>query len=97
MANVIDSFLIALGFKVDPAGAKQFKQNVDEIKDQAIGLGTAVKAFVAGFAVKEIAAIGSTFEQNQIQIAGFLSALGQSSDFNAGSRGREGRHPADHG
>jgi hypothetical protein len=83
-ANVIDSFLIALGFKVDPAGAKQIKKVVDDTKENLLSMGTAVKAFVAGFAVKEIASIGSTFEQNQIQIAGFLSALGQSSDFNQG-------------
>lgn len=83
-ANVIDSFLIALGFRLDEAGAKQAKKVIDDTKENLLSLGTAVKAAIAGFAVKEIAAIGSTFEQNQIQIAGFLSALGQSSDFNQG-------------
>jgi hypothetical protein len=80
--NVIDSFLIALGFQIDPAGAKQAKKVIDETKDNLLSMGTAVKAFVAGFAIKEVADIGSTFEQNQIQVAGFLTALGMAEDFN---------------
>src|ERR1700690_4482789 len=38
-------------------------------------MGTAITGLVAGLAIHEIAKIGSTFEQNSIQIAGFLSAL----------------------
>lgn len=88
--NVIDSFLIALGVTVDKAGFQGVKRQVDEAKESVLSLGTAFKAFVAGFAIKEVADIGSTFEQNQIQIAGFLSALGQSSDFNAGLEDAQG-------
>jgi hypothetical protein len=89
-ANIIESLYVALGFKVDTDGTKQLKRQVDEAKESILSLGTAFKAFVAGFAIKEIASIGSTFEQNRIQIAGFLSALGLSSDFNAGLRDAEG-------
>jgi hypothetical protein len=94
--SVIDELFIALGFQVDKTGFGQIRQQVDEAKSSLLSIGGAVKAFVAGFAIKEIADIGSTFEQNQIQIAGFLSALGQSSDFNCGSQGCRRRHPADH-
>jgi hypothetical protein len=88
--TVIDSFMIALGFKVDPAGLKDVRKQADQAKESLLGVGTALKTFVAGFAIKEIADIGSTFEQNQNQIAGFLSGLGQSSDFNAGLEDAQG-------
>jgi hypothetical protein len=88
--SVIDELFIALGFQVDKTGFGQIRQQVDEAKSSLLSIGGAVKAFVAGFAIKEIADIGSTFEQNQIQIAGFLSALGQSSDFTAGLKDAAG-------
>ncbi len=87
--TVIDSFMIALGFQVDPAGLKNVKKQADEAKNSLLGVGTALKAFVAGFAIKEIADIGSTFENNKNSIAGFLSEMGLSSDFNAGLRDAE--------
>jgi hypothetical protein len=52
--------------------------------DSLLSVGNAVKVFIGGLALHEIADIGSTFEQNRIQIAGFLAALGQSPDFKAG-------------
>jgi hypothetical protein len=88
--SIIDEFWVALGIKPDPEGFKQIHRQVDEAKESLLSVGGAMKAFVAGMAVKEIASIGSTFEQNRIQIAGFLSALGQSSDFNAGLHDAEG-------
>ena len=83
-ASVIDELWIRLGIRAEGDGLKNIKSQVNEAKQSLLSAGTALKAFITGFAVKEIADIGSTFEQNQIQIAGFLSALGQSSDFNAG-------------
>jgi hypothetical protein len=88
--GVIDQLWVALGIKPDSTGFRQIKQEVDEAKSSLLSVGTAVKAFVAGRAIKEVASIGSTFEQNQIQIAGFLSALGQSSDFNQGLQDAQG-------
>jgi hypothetical protein len=82
--GVIDQLWVAIGIKPEGSGFAQIKREVDESKSALLSMGTAVKAFVAGFAIKAVADIGSTFEQNQIQIAGFLSALGQSSDFNQG-------------
>lgn len=88
--GVIDELWVALGIKPDATGFRAIRQQVDEAKESLLSVGGAVKAFVAGFAIKEIASIGSTFEQNQIQIAGFLSALGQSSDFNQGLKDAQG-------
>ena len=82
--TVLDSLWIALGIKAEGDGLKDIKHQVNEAKESLLSAGDAVKVFLTGFAVHEVAKIGSTFEQNQIQIAGFLSALGQSSDFNAG-------------
>lgn len=84
MANIIDSFFIALGFKVDPSGAAEMKKQTDAAKSNLLSLGNAVKAFATGFVVKSIADINSTFEQNRIAIGGFLSALGLSGDFQKG-------------
>lgn len=81
--GVIDEFFVALGFKVDPAGMRGVRQQVDEAKSSILSLGGALKTFVAGFALHEVASIGSEFEQSGIQIAGFLNAFGYSSDFNS--------------
>jgi hypothetical protein len=88
-ANVIDSLFIALGFKVDPSGAKDVKSQVDRARSSIMSLGTALKGIATGFVLKEIADIGSTFEQNMNVIAGSLSALGFASDFNAGLKEAE--------
>jgi hypothetical protein len=82
--SIIDSLFVALGFKVDDAGLFAMRKKADEARESMMGLGHAIAGIAAGFALHKLAEIGSTFEQNQIQIAGFLSALGQSSDFNAG-------------
>lgn len=82
--SIIDSFLIALGVRVDPSGFRQVKQKVEEAKDSLLSIGTALKTFAAGFAIKEIADIGSTFEKNTTAIAAMLATLGKSADFNAG-------------
>src|SRR6185295_14273311 len=54
------------------------------VRDSILSMGTAITAAVGAIAAKTIADIGNQFEQNKIQIAGFLSALGVSSDFNSG-------------
>jgi len=83
-ASVIDEFFVAIGFKVDPGGAQELQKQTDQAKSSLFSLGNAVKAFATGYVVKSIAGINSAFEQNQIQIAGFLSALNLAPDFNAG-------------
>jgi hypothetical protein len=88
--SIIDSFFVALGFKTDTAGLDAFEKRAYSVKDSILSMGNIITAAVAGFAAKGIAEIGSTFEQNKIQIAGFLSALGLSSDFNAGLRDAQG-------
>ncbi len=82
--SVIDSLLISLGFVADTAGLDAFKAKADEATSSLLRIGTVLTAAFTGLAVKAIADIGSTFEQNQIQIAGFLSGLGLTSDFNQG-------------
>jgi hypothetical protein len=89
MANVIDEFLISLGFRVDPKGGQELKQQVTAAKNQLFSLGTAVKAFATGYIVKGIASIGSTFESNTTAIAAMLATLGKSEDFNAGLKDAE--------
>lgn len=84
MSNIIDSFFVALGFKVDNGGLEDMKRKVDGAKSSILSWGTAITSLVSGAALKKVADIGSQFEQNSIQIAGFLSALGLSGDFNAG-------------
>lgn len=83
-ASPIDSFFIALGFKVDGKGIDDLKGKVDAAKESMLGWGVALTGIVSGLALHEVAKIGSTFESNRIQIAGFLQALEISSDFNAG-------------
>jgi hypothetical protein len=85
MANVIESFVVALGFKVDPAGAADLKKQTNSAKESLLSLGNAVKAFAAGYLVKGIAGISDTFEQNTIAISGFLEAL----DFSKPGQGME--------
>lgn len=84
MANIIDSFFIALGIKVDPSGLEKAKDAAKDARESILSMGTALTGLVAGLALHKVAEIGSTFEQNTNQIAGFLSALSLSSDFNAG-------------
>lgn len=82
--GVIDQFFVALGFRIDERGAKDFKKKTDEAKEQLLSVGTAIKAFIAGQAIRGIASIGSSFESNTNAIAAMLATLGKSSDFNAG-------------
>lgn len=84
MSNVIDDFWVSIGLKVDASGAQQLKKQTDDAKSQLFSLGNAVKAFATGYVVKSIASINSTFEQNQIQIAGFLNALDLAPSFTEG-------------
>lgn len=84
MPGLIDSFWISLGYKTDTSGLRDMKRHAEEAKVGMMEVGSAIKAIAAGFVVRGIAQIGDQFEQNRIQIAGFLSALGVSSDFNAG-------------
>lgn len=73
--GVIDSFWIALGIKPDLSGVKDIKKGAEEAKQSLIGIGTAVKAFLGGVAIKAVADLGNSFEQNTIAISGFLEAL----------------------
>lgn len=84
MATIIDSFFIALGIRVDPSGLEKAKDAAKDARESILSMGTALTGLVAGLALNKVAEIGSAFEQNRNQIAGFLSALGLSSDFNAG-------------
>lgn len=88
--NIIDSFCVALGYKVDDSGLKEMQAQAQRAKAGILSMGNVITAAVTGLAVKGIAQIGSTFEQQRLQIAGYLSALGVSSDFNAGLRDAEG-------
>jgi len=74
-ATVIDSFLIALGFRVDPSGAAQMKKQTEGAKANLLSLGNAVKAFAASYVVKSVVQVSDVFEQNTIAISGFLEAL----------------------
>lgn len=58
MSNVIDSFLVALGFQVDEKSAKESEKAIDDIRSNALAMGAALStAFVgAGFAAKQTAA-----------------------------------------
>ncbi len=84
MSTVIDEFFVAIGLKVDATGAQQLKQQTDAAKSHLFSLGNAVKAFATGFVAKSIADINSSFEQNRIQIAGFLNALNLAPSFTTG-------------
>lgn len=89
MPGIIDSFWIALGYKVDNSGLDDMKRKADAAKESMLSVGGAIASIVAGFAIHKIAEIGSTFEQNTNLIAGSLAALGFSSDFNAGLKEAE--------
>lgn len=82
--NIIDSFFVALGFKVDDTDLKKFQQQAHAAQESILGMGELLTGAFVGLAAKGIADIGSTFEQNRIQIAGFLGGLGLTSDFNSG-------------
>lgn len=84
MATVIDSLLIALGFQTDTKGITEAKRAADDARASMISMGTALTGIVAGLALHKVAEIGSTFEQNRNAIAGFMQALGLSSNFNDG-------------
>ncbi len=84
MSNIIDEFWVSIGLKVDPSGANELKKQTESAKSQLFSLGNAVKAFATGYVVKSIADINSSFEQNQIQIAGFLAALDFAPNFTVG-------------
>lgn len=77
MANIIDSLLISLGFKVDTSGLDEMRGKVESARASLLGWGHALAGLVGGFSLHKVAEIGSQFEQNRIQIAGFLSALSQ--------------------
>lgn len=82
--GVIDQFFVALGYKVDPKGIDEFQKKTESAKDSILNFGNALKVFATGFVARSIAKIGSDFEQNQIAIAGFLSTLKISPNFEAG-------------
>lgn len=84
MSNIIDSFFVSLGFKTDTTGLKEMTANAEAARETMLSVGTALKAFAVGAIVKGIADIGSAWESNRIQIAGYFDALGQSSNFNEG-------------
>lgn len=84
MSGIIDSFFVALGYKIDPAGLDAFQKKAESAKESILSFGNALKVLATGAIVRGVAHLGSQFEQNQIQIAGFLSALGQSPNFDAG-------------
>lgn len=79
--NIIDSFFVALGFDVDQKGLKDLERQTDAAKDRILSIGTFLTGALTGLVAKQIATIGSQFESNRIQIAGFFTALGQSPDF----------------
>jgi hypothetical protein len=82
--SIIDSLMVALGFETDTRGLSDFERRTAAARESVFSLGKAMVALAGAAALKGISAIGSEFESNQIAIAGFLSALGLSSDFNAG-------------
>jgi hypothetical protein len=82
--KIIDSFFVALGFKADTKGLEAFQRKAAGARDAILSWRSALGGLFAGIGISKIAQIGSDFEQNRIQIAGFLNALGVSSDFNAG-------------
>jgi hypothetical protein len=86
--NVIDSLWIALGFKPDTSGLRGFRKEMSGLREEMLGIGGMLKgmgaAIAGGFAIHKVAEIGSQFEQNKNQIAGFLTALGLAGDFNQG-------------
>lgn len=57
MANTIDSFLVALGFEVDPAGAKEFQKHLDVVTDsvKAVTAAATLAAGAVGLFVSSIA------------------------------------------
>lgn len=73
--GVIDQFFVALGFRVDPTGAKELKKRTEEARQSLLSLGTAVKVALGGFAVKAIIDVNNAFEKNTIAISSFLEAL----------------------
>jgi len=75
VSNVIEEFFVALGFRVDPAGLKGVRSQVEQAKESIFSMGNAIKAFATGFVAKSIIGISDTFEQNTIAISGFLEAL----------------------
>ncbi len=76
MGGVIDRFFMSLGFVPETSGLNAFRREAEAAKQQILSIGDALKAFAAGFAVREIAKIGDEFEQNTIALAGFFDALG---------------------
>lgn len=83
-SNIIDEFWVSVGIKADPTGSQQIKKQAEDAKSQLFSIGKAVTAFATSYVVKSIADINSSFEQNQIQIAGFLNALNLAPGFTAG-------------
>ena len=53
MSKVISSFLVGLGFDVDPKGAKEFERGIDSVRSKALQLG---KVVAGGFGVKALTA-----------------------------------------
>jgi hypothetical protein len=89
--NIIDSFWVALGFKTDTTGLAEMQKRTNEAHASMMELGAAIAGIAASFyGLRKVADIGSTFEQNRIQIAGFLNGLGMDSTFNAGLKDAAG-------
>lgn len=81
MTGVVDQFFVALGFKTDTSGLKEMQKNAEAAKSSMLSIGASIGAVLGTLAVKGIAEIGSAWESNRIQIAGYFTALGQSTDF----------------
>lgn len=89
--NVIDQLWVALGFKADDAGLKQFKAQAQSVRDGVLELGAAIAGVAAtGMALKAAVNISDTFEKNSTAIGLFLSQFGQASDFAEGLSKAEG-------
>lgn len=72
MSNVIDSLFVALGFKIDDKELKQFKKEVDQVKDSAEALHGVLNGLIAG----GLAMLGKSFLDTAAQFEKFETVLG---------------------
>ena len=72
MSNVIDSLFVALGFKIDDKELKQFKKEVDQVKDSAEALHGVLNGLIAG----GLAMLGRSFLDTAAQFEKFETVLG---------------------
>lgn len=82
--TIIDSLLISLGFVSDTSGLESFKRKAEEGATSILKYGAAAGVALGALVTKAVADVSNEFEQNMLVIAGTFSALGVSSDFNAG-------------